>query len=157
MTRFRLTTLLLFLTLLCVALGWYTDRRRQKQQYDKLNTGAACFFRMQTASDVLGIAVHYSADKDSLFRSEFDDALLSMYKHRDAVDLFLQSKRPNQENFTAVSVAGTSLWFLGLRSTAQYFSKVDDSSQSDHTLLKSEQMEGFRDFLDSAFTLANGR
>ena len=68
---------------------------------------------MQTASDVLGIAVHYSADDESLFRSEFDDALLSLYKYRDAVDLFLQSKRPNQASFTAVSVAGTSLWFFG--------------------------------------------
>ena len=121
--------------------------------------GAACICSMQKASDVLGLATDYSADDAKLFRADFDCALHSIYEHRNAVNLFFKYKRPNRERFTAVHMAGNSLWFLGLRSTDQCLDGLPDSNRVGHPLVElttPEQIKGFRTFLDAAFDIANG-
>ena len=157
--RFRLSTLLLSVTLLCVALGWRVDRQRERERCDRIILGAACFNEMQTASDVLGMAKEYSATDTVLFRTAFDCSLLSVYEHQNEVDSFFEYKRPNQEKLNAVSLAGTYLWFLGYRSTDQYFDDMPDSKRSAHPHVKlatPEQVEGFRTFLDTAFKHRSG-
>ena len=148
--RLSLSTLFLIVTTICIAAGWYVDRRSNDRQIESLLSGS---FTYNSANQAILAASAYDQSAEAVLESKKNghiQRIFYLYRNSTDVNAYLQREAPHH---TARGTAKTLLKYMDCESTDAYFRRFNDiyiyGDDHRHQDAGTAENEAFRLFIDS--------
>lgn len=153
--RFRISTLLMLITIFCLGIGWFVDRSTCNRRVASLLDGAAAHDSAVTSGQLLYLLKNDPTVVPDWAERRVVRSILVLHRYSDDVDSFLKYLNlTNTARNTALDTAYGALETLGCDSADAYFEKFRLNYDSDlydeyKDTATAEHIE-FRSFIENA-------
>ena len=151
--KFKISNVLLLITLICVCLAWWVDRRSQLERLQKARDSAAALTQYSTA---INLAEKHRDEKPDEFavslKKELVFIVLTLFRDRDNIQTLLDQYNAEWGSDTSTEfVVGDTLKLIGCTTADEYFELLRTLSRGDwvqeYSDPQGESYEEFHEFV----------